>query len=73
MRSWKYEDEKVIMMQNQWCTFLRDAGANIDNGIVTDFGNPDEEIQSAVNDNVIIDLSHFAIIKVPPGPKIWPS
>jgi len=52
------------MMENQWATFLRDAGANIDNGIVTDFGNPDEEIQSAVNDSVMIDLSHFAIIRV---------
>lgn len=52
------------MMQNKWCSFLRDAGANIHNGITMDFGNPGEEIQSAVNDNVIVDLSHFAIIKV---------
>jgi folate-binding protein YgfZ len=52
------------MMQSQWCTFLRDKGANIDNGVVTDFGNPDKEIQSAVNNNTIVDLSHLAIIKV---------
>jgi len=50
-------------MNNEWKSFLEDAGAVIDNGIVQDFGNPQREQQASVSGTVITDLSHLGIIR----------
>lgn len=46
-------------MNTKWQQFLESAGANIDQGIVTDFGNSAEELNNAESGNVIADLSHL--------------
>jgi len=50
-------------MNNDWKTFLEDAGAVFDNGIVQDFGNPQREQQASVSGTVMTDLSHLGVIQ----------
>lgn len=50
-------------MNQTWKTFLEDAGARIDNGIVQDFGNPEREQQASVSGTVMTDLSHLGVIR----------
>jgi folate-binding protein YgfZ len=51
------------MMNNDWRTFLDDAGAVFDDGIVHDFGNPKREQQASVSGTVMTDLSHLGVIR----------
>ncbi len=51
-------------MNRQWQEFLAREGAVIQNGIVTDFGNPAEERNTVGRDNVIASLSHEGLIGV---------
>lgn len=48
-------------MQSEWRAHLEKHQANIDAGIVSDFGHPEQE-RTAVNDNIITDLSHYALM-----------
>jgi len=52
------------MMSADWRTFLQNAGANIDHGRVSHFGNPSVETQIATTGEVMADLSHRALIAV---------
>lgn len=49
-------------MNTIWQSFLEQSGANIINGEVADFGNPDNEISSSKK-TIIADLSHYGLIK----------
>ncbi len=49
-------------MDADWRDFLRDAGAEFDDGTVADFGNPERERRMAVTGNVFCDLSHYGLI-----------
>lgn len=51
------------MMNSDWHTFLSNAGAVFDDGIVRDFGNPEREQQASVGGTVITDLSHLGVIR----------
>ena len=50
-------------MNEDWLTFLDQAGARIVDGTVTDFGDARAETEAAANGNVIADLSHFGVIR----------
>lgn len=47
---------------SDWLAFLSQQNAQIDNNSVTSFGNPDEELQSAMQDDILCDLSHLGFI-----------
>lgn len=49
-------------MNGQWQDFLQQNGAVLDNGVVSHFGDPQAELQAAVEGNVLSDLSHTALI-----------
>lgn len=48
-------------MQSEWQAHLEKHQANISDGIVSDFGHPQQE-RASVNDNIITDLSHYGLI-----------
>ena len=50
-------------MNTSWQSHLEQAGATIENGAVTDFGNPGDEFKNAGQQNIIADLSHYALIE----------
>ncbi len=52
------------MMSADWRTFLQNAGAVIDHGHVSHFGNPSVDTQIATTGEVMADLSHRALIAV---------
>ena len=43
-------------MQNEWQSFLQQQSANLIDGLVTDFGNPQAERLHANAENIIADL-----------------
>lgn len=51
-------------MVNEWHAFLVQAGANINGGRVVDFGHAADERKAALDADIIVDLSHFALLKV---------
>lgn len=51
-------------MLAEWKTFLLSEGAHIDNDIVRNFGDPQHETMAALTENVIVDLSYLAVIKI---------
>lgn len=51
-------------MVNEWHAFLGQAGANIREGRVVDFGHAAAERKAALEADVIVDLSHYGLIKV---------
>jgi len=50
-------------MNTDWKVFLTENGANFNDNIVNDFGNPQHEQQASVSGTVITDLSHLGIIQ----------
>ena len=44
-------------MQDEWQSFLQQQSANLIDGLVTDFGNPQAERLHANAENIIADLS----------------
>ncbi|MEY4730280.1 MAG: hypothetical protein RL020_1438 [Pseudomonadota bacterium] len=50
-------------MHNQWQQFLETSGAMIDQGVITHFGKPTEELVATAEGNIVADLSHFALIR----------
>lgn len=51
-------------MQSTWLSVLKDCGANLQNDLLIDFGDATAEASAALNDNIISDLSQFAVIEV---------
>lgn len=49
-------------MKERWKKFLLDAGAEMDNGRVLHFGNPERELRVATTGNVLSDLNHLGLI-----------
>jgi len=50
-------------MNSEWLNALEQQGANISNGKVTDFGDAQAELSAALVEDVLCDLSHFALIR----------
>lgn len=50
-------------MTPAWQSFLGAQGAFLENGVVTHFGNPAQEMAAARNGSVLADLSHFDVIQ----------
>ncbi len=48
----------------QWQTFLSGLKAEIADGQVEHFGNPEKELQAAATGNVLADLSHLGLLQV---------
>jgi folate-binding protein YgfZ len=51
-------------MKTEWKEFLTKRGAEISDGQVEHFGNPERELRVVVTGNVLIDLSHTGLIAV---------
>lgn len=51
-------------MLADWKTFLLSEGARIEDNIVQNFGDPQHEAKPALTDNIIVDLSNFAVMKI---------
>jgi len=51
-------------MNREWQMFLADAGAEFQEGRLIHFGGPATEPAAAIDEEVIADLSHFALIEV---------
>jgi len=49
-------------MNNDWKAFLSDAGAELDGGIVSHYGNPGREQEVALTGSVFSDLSHYGVL-----------
>ena len=45
-----------------WTDFLASQGANLNEGIVSDFGQPNDELTAATSETVLADLSHYGVI-----------
>ena len=50
-------------MSTTWHDFLAARGAHIDNGVLSDFGNPAAELDAARNATVLVPLTHLALIE----------
>jgi folate-binding protein YgfZ len=50
-------------MNSDWQSFLAQAGATIEHGVVTCFDSTENEIASVLDSDVMADLSHFALIE----------
>ncbi|GAB4300588.1 MAG: folate-binding protein YgfZ [Thiohalomonadaceae bacterium] len=51
-------------MLSDWQAFLQQAGANLAAGQVEHFGAPDAERAAALQGDIIVDLSHFGLLRV---------
>lgn len=51
-------------MHTSWQAFLAAQGAIIENGAVTHFGDPQQELQAAVDGTMMADLSQFGLLAV---------
>ena len=49
---------------NLWLDFLKQQNAQIENNIVSHFGDKEAETQAAVTDTVLCDLTHLGSIAV---------
>lgn len=49
-------------MKAEWKSFLENAGAVIENGLVSNFGNIQREQRIITTGNIIVDLSHLGLI-----------
>ena len=47
-----------------WNDYLLANGARIEDGKVTDFGNPEDESNETLNGNIMADLSQLAIVEI---------
>lgn len=56
------ETSRNEVTANTWREFLQSQGANYREGFVEDFGNPDAERRAVAASNVLVDLSHFALL-----------
>jgi tRNA-modifying protein YgfZ len=52
-----------MQMREDWRAFLGDRGAELDDGVIASFGNPDRELRAVTAGEVIADLSHVGIIR----------
>ncbi len=51
-------------MNQEWQSFLKNAGAEFSHNILKNFGNPQQERQIISNGDVMSDLSHWAALEV---------
>jgi hypothetical protein len=51
-------------MSDRWISVLMDAGANLREGQVADFGAPEAEAAAALNGDIISDLTQFSVMEV---------
>lgn len=51
-------------MNETWSTVLQQSGARIENGVVTDFGQPQKELHAVLHRDIAADLSHLGLIAV---------
>lgn len=51
-------------MNEQWQSFLKEQGANIVDAEVSDFGNPEQEIQMSATGDIFFSLSGLGILTV---------
>lgn len=51
-------------MNSEWQQTLVKQGANVVGDKVTDFGDPQAELSSTLDGDILCDLSHFALIRV---------
>ena len=51
-------------MQDEWQNFLIQQSATIENGLVSDFGEPDLESDHASIDDIFTDLSQFDVLAI---------
>jgi len=56
-----YEDQRML---SEWQAFLQQAGATLTEGRVEHFGAPQDEQAAALNGDIIVDLSHFGLLRV---------
>lgn len=52
------------MNQNDWIAFLQENGAQIDNGLISHFGDATAESKAAATENCMSDLSPLGLIRV---------
>ena len=50
-------------MNNEWQAFLEKNGARCENGLISDFGHPAEELAAARDATVIAPLAHLALFE----------
>lgn len=50
-------------MNSKWQETLVQQGANFDGGKVVDYGDPRGELSATLNENILCDLSHIALIR----------
>lgn len=51
-------------MQTDWQSFLIKRGAELENGLIAHYGNPERELAVALTGNIICDLSHYALLAI---------
>lgn len=51
-----------MVANNDWLTFLAKQNAQIENNLVASFGNPAEEQQAAMEEDILCDLGHLGFI-----------
>lgn len=51
-------------MNEAWSTVLHESGARIENDVVSDFGEPQKELQAALHHDIVADLSHLGLIAI---------
>lgn len=51
-------------MKPEWATFLTDAGAELADGRLTHFGNPERERRMVLGAPVVADLGHLGLLEV---------
>lgn len=51
-------------MLSEWQAFLQQSGATLAAGRVEDFGAPEAERAAALQGDVVVDLSHFGLLRV---------
>lgn len=51
-------------MKAAWLDFLNARGAQVREGTVLDFGNPDAELAAAAQGDIIADLSHLSLLQI---------
>jgi len=51
-------------MQNEWLNFLEDHGAVVEAGWIRHLGDPDTELQAAMDADIVSALTHLGVIEV---------
>ncbi|PKM45158.1 MAG: folate-binding protein [Gammaproteobacteria bacterium HGW-Gammaproteobacteria-1] len=60
-RKHSIEEQRML---SEWQAFLQQAGATLADGRVEHFGAPDDERAAALQGDILVDLSHFGLLRV---------